>query len=109
MFSKIISNNIDVSFLLDIAKKKFVLGHNTMELMDEAQSDEQRFVVALVVLMEVEEPLRFCGMSEPEVSYIQKYHRLVQTFLNRLRSEQLSSNVVTSQGFALSQPSPVIA
>jgi hypothetical protein len=80
-----------------------------MELMDEAQSDEQRFVVALVVLMEVEESLRFCGMSEPEVSYIKKYHRLVQTFLARLRGEQLSSNEVTSQGFALNQPSPVIA
>jgi len=105
MFTNVTTHNIDVSFLLDVAKKKFVLGHKTMELMAEARSEEQRFAVALVVLMEVEESLRFCGMSEQEVGFIQKYHRSIQTFLDRLRGEQLSSNAAIGQGFALGPPS----
>lgn len=83
VLSNVLDRAVDTSYMLSVAVKKFIHGDKTMELMNKARNDEERFTVAVVVLMEVEEPLRFFGMNDDEISVVQKYHGLVEDFLGR--------------------------
>ena len=89
MLSNVLGRIVDIDYLLGVAEKKFVHGHKTMELMNKARNDEERFTVAVVVLMEVEEPLRFFGMSDPEVSVVRNYHEIVEDFLDQQQGQSV--------------------
>ncbi len=97
MYCETVGATIDIPFLLDVANKKFNQGYKTMELMSGALSDQERFAVAVVVLLEVEEALRFGGMTEQEVRFIRKYHQLVQAFLDRTRGDAAADEPTANQ------------
>ena len=61
------------------AMKKFSEGYSTMELMASAQNDYDRSVISIVALMEVDPAMRYHGMGDEEVQYLQSCHNYLRT------------------------------
>ena len=47
--------NYDFDRIVDFARKRFVDGHNTLSLMERAESEREREEIALVCLLDVED------------------------------------------------------
>ena len=67
--------------MLDIADRRFLRGHTTIELMIQAKTKDERYMVAVVSLLEVSEANRYSGMSEWEIEMVKRYHRIVKEYL----------------------------
>ena len=72
---------VQETHLLDIADRRFLRGHTTIELMIQAKTKDERYMVAVVSLLEVSEANRYSGMSEWEIEMVKRYHRIVKKYL----------------------------
>lgn len=79
---------VQENILLEIAGKKFLRGSTTMELMGQASSEDERYLVAVVSLLEVDAASRFSGLTVREANSIKRYHRFIESYLADRDAEQ---------------------
>lgn len=67
--------------VLQIAEKKFVQGWTTMELMALAGSDAEKRRVAMVALLELDEPERYLHTRPADREEVRRCHKLIRKYL----------------------------